>query len=306
MFEFETEQKIHEIGRVRLGGQPGQLPTVMIGSMFHRGHGIVSDHGRGNFDEQKARLLIQQQDTLSEQMGIPCMVDVFGETPTSLEKYVEFVSEVTDAPFLLNAPTADARIQGTRFAGEIGLLDRTIYNSINYTLNEQEIEGIKKTGVKSALIQSMNPRNTKLEGMKEIIKKDTRTGLLIDSLRAGIERPLILAPVYDVPSMGLGVKGVHLLKSEFGLPTGIPPIGIIGTWDKIEGLGKDIKKACRASALALSQYSGSDFIIYGSIARAPDLFPACAMVDIIVAYITKQAFGTKLLTEDHPFFKVLR
>jgi tetrahydromethanopterin S-methyltransferase subunit H len=306
MFEFETEQKIYEIGSIRLGGQPGQLPTVMIGSMFHRGHGIVSDHGRGNFDEQKARHLIQQQDDLSDQMGIPCMIDVFGETPTALEKYVEFVSEVTDAPFLLNAPTADARIQGTRSAGEMGLLDRTVYNSINYTLNEQEIESIKETSVKSALIQSMNPRNTRLGGMKEIIKKDTETGLLADSVRAGIERPLLLAPVYDVPSMGLGLKGVHLLKSAFGLPTGIPPVGVIGTWDRIERLGKDIKSACRASALALSQYSGSDFIIYGSIARAPDLFPACAMVDIIVAYITRQAYGTKLLTENHPFYKVLR
>lgn len=306
MFEFETEQKIHEIGSIRLGGQPGQLPTVMIGSMFHRGHGIVSDHGRGYFDEQKARHLIQQQDNLSDQMGIPCMIDVFGETPTALGKYVEFVSEVTDAPFLLNAPTADARIQGTRAAGEMGLLDRMIYNSINYTLNEQEIESIKETGVKSALIQSMNPRNTRLGGMKEIIKKDAENGLLADSVRAGIEKPLLLAPVYDVPSMGLGLKGVHLLKSEFGLPTGIPPVGIIGTWDKIEGLGKDSKNVCRASALALSQYSGSDFIIYGSIAKAPDLFPACAMVDIIVAYITKRAYGTKLLTENHPFYKVLR
>ncbi|MFW9913145.1 MAG: hypothetical protein ACFFEU_11770 [Candidatus Thorarchaeota archaeon] len=305
MFEFETEQKIHEIGSIRLGGQPGQLPTVMIGSMFHRGHGIVSDHGRGNFDKQKARHLIQQQDDLSDQMGIPCMIDVFGETPTALEKYMEFVSEITDAPFLLNAATADARIQGTRAAGEIGLLDRTIYNSINYTLNEQEIESIKETGVKSALIQSMNPRNTRLGGMKEIIKTDTETGLLADSVRAGIEKPLLLAPVYDVPSMGLGLKGVHLLKSEFGLPTGIPPVGIIGTWDRIEKLGKDSKSACRASALALSQYSGSDFIIYGSIAKAPDLFPACAMVDIIVAYITRQAYGTKLLTENHPFYKVL-
>jgi tetrahydromethanopterin S-methyltransferase subunit H len=146
----------------------------------------------------------------------------------------------------------------------------------------------------------------KLKGMIEIIKKDSETGLLIDSQKAGIERPLLLAPVYDVPSMGLGIKGVHLLKTEFGFPTGIPPIGIVGVWDKIKTLGKDVKKSCRASTLALSQYSGSDFILYGSIAKAPDLFPVCAMVDIVVAYITRQAYGTKLLTENHPFYKVLR
>jgi tetrahydromethanopterin S-methyltransferase subunit H len=239
-------------------------------------------------------------------MGIPCMLDVYGETLEALQKYVDFVTEITDAPILLNAPTASMRVQGVGYANEKGLLDRTIYNSINYTLNKQEIEGIKETGVKTALIQSMNPRNMKLRGMKEIIKKDTETGLLVDSRKAGIERPLLLAPVYDVPSMGLGIKGVHLLKSAFGFPTGIPPIGIVGVWDKIITLGKNVKKSCRASALALSQYSGSDFILYGSIAKAPDLFPVCAMVDIVVAYITRQAYGTKLLTENHPFFKVLR
>lgn len=306
MFEFETDQKIFEIAGVRLGGQPGQLPTVMIGSIFHRGHGIVGDYQAGEFDRQKARHLIQQQDSLSNQMGIPCMLDVYGETLEALQKYVDFASEITDAPIMLNAPTASLRIQGITYTREVGLFDRAIYNSINYKLNEQEIEGIKETGVKTALIQSMNPRNMKLRGMKEIIKKDTETGLLIDSQKAGIERPLLLAPVYDVPSMGLGIKGVHLLKTEFGFPTGIPPIGIVGVWDKIKTLGKNAKKSCRASALALSQYSGSDFVLYGSIAKAPDLFPVCAMVDIDVAYITRQAYGTKILTNNHPFYKVLR
>jgi tetrahydromethanopterin S-methyltransferase subunit H len=306
MFEFETEQKIFDIAGVRLGGQPDQLPTVMIGSIFHRGHGIVKDHQAGEFDRQKARHLIQQQDALSKQMGIPCMLDIYGEIIEALQKYVDFISEITNVPILLNAPTASMRVQGVRYAEEVGLLERIIYNSINYTLNGKELESIRDTSVKTALIQSMNPRNTKLQGLTEIIKKDSETGLLIESKKAGIERPLLLTPVYDVPSMGLGIKGVHLLKRKFGLPTGIPPIGIIGVWDKIKKLGNDVKKSCRASALTLSQYSGSDFIIYGSIAKAPDLFPVCAMVDIIVAYITRQAYGTKILTDNHPFYKVLR
>ena len=46
--------------------------------------------------------------------------------------------------------------------------------------------------------------------------------------------------------------------------------------------------------------------MYGSIAKAPDLFPVCAMVDIVVAYFAKREYGTKLLTENHPFYKVLR
>ncbi|RJS86070.1 tetrahydromethanopterin S-methyltransferase subunit H, partial [Candidatus Bathyarchaeota archaeon] len=37
MFKFNKKQKIFEIGKVKIGGQPGELPTVLIGSLFHEG-----------------------------------------------------------------------------------------------------------------------------------------------------------------------------------------------------------------------------------------------------------------------------
>jgi tetrahydromethanopterin S-methyltransferase subunit H len=36
-FKFNTEQKVYTVGKVKVGGQPGELPTFLIGSIFWLG-----------------------------------------------------------------------------------------------------------------------------------------------------------------------------------------------------------------------------------------------------------------------------
>lgn len=76
MFKFETPQKIYEIGGIRIGGQPGELPATLIGSIFYQGHKIVEDPKKGVFDRARAEELIVKQDELSDLTGNPCMLDV--------------------------------------------------------------------------------------------------------------------------------------------------------------------------------------------------------------------------------------
>jgi tetrahydromethanopterin S-methyltransferase subunit H len=80
LFRFEKEQKIFEVGGVKIGGQPGELPTVLIGSLFHEGHRIVKDPKLGIFDKRRAERLTNIQEEMSEKKGVPCMLDVVGET----------------------------------------------------------------------------------------------------------------------------------------------------------------------------------------------------------------------------------
>lgn len=54
MFRFEKEQRIVEVGGIKLGGQPGELPTVLTATIFYKGHKIVSDARKGVFDKEKA------------------------------------------------------------------------------------------------------------------------------------------------------------------------------------------------------------------------------------------------------------
>ena len=241
---------------------------------------------------------------MSDRTGVPCMLDVVGETVEALERYIDFISEVTEAPFLINGSEMSVRVKASNYAKEIGLLDRAVYNSINYTLGEEEITAMRNTGLKTAIVQAFNPRNPGPEGMLQVLKGEPEDeGLLRKALRAGVEKPLVFTPVLDVPSIGFGARGIYLAKEEFGMPTGTAPVGVVGLWRKVAELGRHAKRECRAGAATLAQAMGADFMIYGSVAKAKNIFPVCAMVDAITAY-NARASGLKPLTKKHPLYKI--
>jgi len=49
MFKFDKEQKVFDLGGTTIGGQPGEYPTVLFGSMFYNRHKIVTDEDKGVF-----------------------------------------------------------------------------------------------------------------------------------------------------------------------------------------------------------------------------------------------------------------
>jgi len=299
------EQKIFDIGGLRVGGQPGELPTVLIGSIFHVGHRIVSDHTHGVFDVRKAESLVKMQEEMSEKTGNPHMVDIVGETSEALKRYIGFISEITDAPFLINGPNASVRLDGAKYAGEIGLLDRAVYTSINYTVNEAEVRGIRDSGLKTAIVQAFNPKDVSLQGMRTILEgAGFKEGLLKVASKAGLEKILVLAPVLDIPSIATASEGIQMLKECFGLPTGAAPLGVVGMWRRAGDFGLNAKKTCRGVVAAMVQAAGADFIIYGSMEKARSIFPACAIADAIIAYGARRS-GVKPLTKNHPLYRIL-
>jgi len=305
LFRFERKQEVFDIGGIKIGGQPGELPTILVGSIFHEGHKIVKDRFSGVFDKAEAERLINVQEEMSDKTGVPCMLDVVGENSKSLIKHIEFVANITDSPLLINGPSASVRVETANHMREIGLQERIVYTSINYTLNEWEIRAIKETKVKAAIIQAFNPRNPYPDGMIQILKGSPgKEGLVAEALRAGIEKPLILMPVLDVPSISFAARGIYLAKENLGLPTGSAPIGVVGKWSKIKGLEDNAKIACRSGALALIQTMGANFIIYGSIAKAKYIFPISAMIDAIIAYHAR-SLGIKPLVKSHPLYSIL-
>ena len=42
-FKYNTEQKIVEVAGLKCGGQPGEYPTVLAGTIFYAGHKIIKD-----------------------------------------------------------------------------------------------------------------------------------------------------------------------------------------------------------------------------------------------------------------------
>ncbi|MEM3793633.1 MAG: tetrahydromethanopterin S-methyltransferase subunit H, partial [Candidatus Bathyarchaeia archaeon] len=84
MFRFEKEQRIFEIASVKIGGQPGQNPPVMIGSIFYTGHEIVKDERLGIFDRKEAENLLAKEAEASDATGLARIVDIVGSYPEAL------------------------------------------------------------------------------------------------------------------------------------------------------------------------------------------------------------------------------
>ena len=108
--------------------------------------------------------------------------------------------------------------------------------------------------MKSAIIQAFNPRDISPKGMCSILEGvGEEEGLLRTALSSGIQKFLLLVPVLEIPGIGSGALGIRLLKSRFGLPTGVAPVGVLGRWRSVEEFGAYAKRVCRGVALALTQ-----------------------------------------------------
>ncbi|MEX2750259.1 MAG: tetrahydromethanopterin S-methyltransferase subunit H [Candidatus Freyarchaeota archaeon] len=305
MFTFEREQKIFTIGNVKIGGQPGELPTVLVGSIFYDRHKIVSDPAKGVFDKGKAEELIKRQEEMSDKTGNPHMVDIVGSTETAIVKYVEFVAGITNAPFFIDSTATDVKMAGLKYSAETGLLDRTVYNSITFHVSEQEIRDLKNIGVKSAVLLGYNPRNVKPQGRIELLKGDQNTkGLIKYADEAGIQNMLVDTAVLDVPSIGIAAEAVKLVKQEFGLPSGGGPLNAVLEWKRVTELGENAKKVCAATAVTAMIHAGANWVLYGPIYNSDVVFPAVAMVDSTIAYTKSRMRQITIQTKNHPLYKI--
>lgn len=305
MFTFKTEQSIVEITpEVRLGGQPGELPTVLIGTIFYSGHSIIKDPSTGEFNEGKAESLINRAVELSEMTGNPQILDVVGPTPDILIERIEFVADRCDAPFLVDGPSASVRIPVVKHLSEVGLLDRAIYNSIDEHTGEEEVNSIREYKVKSAILLAFNMRKVWAEDRIDVLKGfDDRKGLLELADEAGVENRLIDTAVLDLASIGLAAKAIHLCKEEFGLPCGCGPSNATYMWRKRKSFSKQVFATCDSVTDVITQLQGADFILYGPIEEAERVFPSCALVDALIAY-TNRRYGIRPKTKNHPVNKI--
>ena len=55
MFTFDREQQVATIGNVKVGGQPGVNPPLIVPSLFQKGDPCVQSRGKRQFDRTIAR-----------------------------------------------------------------------------------------------------------------------------------------------------------------------------------------------------------------------------------------------------------
>jgi tetrahydromethanopterin S-methyltransferase subunit H len=301
MFKYEKEQKIYEINGLKLGGQPGELPTVMIGSIFYEGHKILKDAKKGEFKKEKAQQLIKIEEELSDQTGNPMLLDICCAWPEAFEKLIDFVASNTDSPFAIDGTTAEVKMVGAKYVKETGLSSRVVYNSIMPQAKDDELVAIKESGIESAILLTLNTKNPTLAGRIEIM--DDLQNL---AQKAGITKPLIDTTVIDKPDIGPISKAIFMVKDQYGIPSGAGVHNAIARWSEMSELSSEKLMLANAVANSFPIAMGADFLLYGPIENAPEAYFVSSLADTYVAYNARQEFRIRPLTNNHPLMRIFR
>ncbi|MFW9849350.1 MAG: tetrahydromethanopterin S-methyltransferase subunit H [Candidatus Thorarchaeota archaeon] len=311
MFLFEKEQIIHNIGGVRIGGNLGETPTVLAGTIFYSGHKLVTDPTRAIFDTDVAEKLIADQDEMSSLTGNPSMVQIVAESNDAIERYIDFVTDCSDSPIIIDSTAPDVRIHGLKHSEEIGIVDRVIYNSINISITPDEIDALEEMQHDSAILLAFNPQDPSIAGRKKVIEEgalELDTGLLPLCEKLGITKPLIdTAATAMGAGAGSSVAFTFVSKTLYGLPTGSGIHNAPSSWPWLNEYKKENKeafKACDISSNIVIHLLGADFILYGPIKNAKTVFPVTAMADVFEAEYANLEFGADT-PKDHPFKRLV-
>ncbi|WXG45903.1 MAG: hypothetical protein WED05_04405 [Candidatus Atabeyarchaeum deiterrae] len=303
MLRFRAEQRIVDVHGIRFGGQPGQLPVVIIPCLFNPRMKEVNSHQAGSFDKRKVKFLLSSLDRISEKTGNPYTVDIMATTPQAMTKYIGFVSEeLGDLPFLFDAVDPKTRMTTAEYVNSSGLKDRAVWNSFSLTSTKEELESVTDNGIKNVIVQAFDRRDTSPKGSLASI---TSSGLLNKVRAAGAENILIDVAILDVASMGVSSNTISLIRDEIGLPTGCAPANATYQWKekRIDLLRKNFG-SCHAAACAIMQFSGSNYVMTGPIKNVRRVFKACAMTDAMIAYAARTN-DIRPESKTHPIYKVL-
>ena len=298
MFDFSVKQKTYEIGGVKIGGEPGLAPTVMVGSMFYNGHTVVENPAEGVFDRVEAEAQLRRAEEMSDVTGLPTIVDLVAENAVAAGRYLDFMAEATDVPIFLDVVSEAEMVPSIQYAHDHGLLDRVIVNSLNPHTGGEVYQTIKEVGCRSAVLL-LHSTKYMLSSNKDALLDE----LVPKAEEAGIENILVDTVVLDIPTLGLAAKAIYHIKDAYGYPCGCGAHNAIASW-------KRLKEKYVASAVttvtgvtsALPVAVGADFVFYGPIRNAEAVYPSVAMID--TAY-SQQVMEKRIrLERDHPRYRI--
>ena len=345
MFRFEKEQKVWDFNGTKIGGQPGEYPTVLGASIFYNKHEVVLDDHKGTINKEVAEALWNRCQELSDMTGIKHFIQIIAEYGEAFESYFSWFDSIDNkTAFLMDSSAPAALIHACKYVTEVGLADRAIYNSINGSILPESMEALKNSDVNAAIVLAFNPGDPSVAGREKVLTEGgvagQQKGMLQIAEECGITRPILDTAATP---LGLGSGGSYreilACKAIHGYPTGgaYHNMTVSWTWLKrwkgskknpsklIESLnGKDAYKS-----QLLHHYQGGIEGVVQAAWSAPDI--GCNMIastlgaDLIMygpienceAMMTAQAYtdiavleatrqlGIDVKAEDHPIFRLI-
>jgi len=312
MFRFDKKQEVFQFGGTKMGGQPGEYPTVLISTMFYGRHKIVSDEDKGIFDVNAAEALWKTQEEMGDITGLPYINQIVGETPEAIKKFIDWFVEIDDTTaFLIDSSAGEVRAAAAQYCTEIGVADRAIHNSINASVNEEEIAAVRDSDLDAAIVLAFNATDPSVKGKMDILEiggTGQARGMLEVARDCGITRPIIdVAAMPPGAGSGATIRSIMAVKGHLGLPTGGGFHNMASAWDWLKKFKKEHKEAYMPTDIGtnlVAQIVGADCLLYGPIENARSVFPAVALVDIMLAETAKE-LGIETLDPNHPIFKLV-
>jgi tetrahydromethanopterin S-methyltransferase subunit H len=336
---------VWDFNGTKIGGQPGEYPTVIAASIFYNKHEIVLDDKTGKIDKAKAEALWNRCQVLSDATGIPHFIQIMAEYPEAFEGYVTWFDSVDNkTAFLLDSSVPKALAHACKFVTDVGLANRAIYNSINGSILPDNIEALKNSDVDAAIVLAFNPADPSVAGREKVLVEGGVAGQVKGMLQIA-EECGITRPILDTAATPLGLgsgsayREILACKAIHGYPTGgaYHNMTVAWTWlRRWKGTKKSpslLEEGYKGKPLLLEQmshhYLGGMDGIKQAAWSAPDI--GCNLVastlgaDLIMygpienveAMITAQAYmdivtleatrsiGIDVKAETHPIFKLI-
>jgi tetrahydromethanopterin S-methyltransferase subunit H len=296
MFKYQLRQEVFNIGGVKVGGQLGENPPLLIGNMFQKGDLILEDRKGGKFDRKAAEKRIREAEQTSKDTGIPCLIAMVANSEDEIKSYIDFFIHVTDMPFAIDIWQQKTRLAAARYVAAKGLQNRTLYNSI--TPWDEDIEGqvseLRGLGIRHVVVQVFDMEDKTPTGRVKSLKN------LLPLVQEGnFESILVDTAVMNLPATTFSLLANYLIKREFGLPVGFAPSNGTYMWRKTAGeqdRGKfpSIDAGVHAVSALLS-----DFLFFGPLTGTVRVFPAVAAASSMMAAFAYNE-DKSLPTGNHP------
>jgi tetrahydromethanopterin S-methyltransferase subunit H len=307
MFRFTNDPQVYQIGDVKLGGQPGDFPTISCFSIFQESDRLF-DKGsrRKGFNEQRAEELLKTADKFREETGVSVMADIVASPGEKFNKYIDFVTSVSSMPFCVDAIQMKTKLQGAEYCAEKGLLDRMFYNSITIWEEdlETEIKEMARIGVKHVLMVAFDPANQmpsgRLTGAQKLLDAVEKAG-------AKFETIIVDTTTLNAPAAAMCGLAGKLIKEKWGFATASAPSnGSYMEFKRFKDEMWDFKSwaAFDAALEALSAFFYNDLAFTGPMAGAPRVLPAVALADAFLATVVFDETKELPKVENHPIHKL--
>ncbi|MCL4553798.1 MAG: tetrahydromethanopterin S-methyltransferase subunit H [Actinobacteria bacterium] len=307
MFTFDTEQKVFSIGNVKVGGQPGENPPLIIPSLFQKGDPCVESRRERKFNKVLATEQIKRLEELTELTGMPAIVAMVANSGDEMKGYIDFFVAATNMPFAIDMWNLEPRLDATRYVSELGLQDKLLYNSVTVWSPDvpAEVEQIKELGIKHVVTVVMDMANqlpsgriSALDDMLEKMKPGNFESIIVDT------------SVMNLPSTGICALSNRLVKEKYGLPAGAASANGTYMWQKavwkenLAGWGEKAFIGLDAGTQAATIALWGDFIFSGPMWGNDHIFPAVAAAHAMVSTMRYAETGALTANESAPVYKL--